>query len=58
MKRKPKTQKGKKYLAKKEGELVEGPKHCLFLRGNKTSKSGMGFMQDVVTLSDLDFHFF
>ena len=50
LKRKPKTQKGKKYLAKKEGELVEGPKLCLMLRANKTSKNCMGFMKDVVRI--------
>lgn len=50
LKRKPKTQKGKKYLAKKKGQLQEGPKLCLMLRGNKTSKSTMGFMKDVVRI--------
>ena len=49
-KRKAKTQKGKKFLAKKEGQLEEGPKLTLFLRGNKTNETVSNFMKDIVSL--------
>ena len=56
VKRKAKTQKGKKYLQSKEGDLEEGVKNTLFLRGNKTSEIVNSFMKDLVyAFSHLNF---
>ena len=49
VKRKAKTQKGKKYLESKEGNLKEGVKNTLFLRGNKTIERVNNYMKDLVS---------
>ena len=39
------TSKGKRYLKQFESTLNEGPRHCLILKGNKTSNTVTSFLK-------------
>ena len=47
-KRKAKTLKGRKFLKRKEPQLIEGPRNTLFLRGTKTSETVSKLMHELV----------
>lgn len=46
-KRKAKTLKGRKFLKRKEPQLIEGPRNTLFLRGTKTSETVSKLMHEL-----------
>jgi len=45
---KPKSQRAKRELEKREAKIVENPKHALFLRGLHTSDVSAGVLKDLV----------
>ena len=48
--KKAKTHKGRKFLERKQAQLVEGKKTAIFVRGQKASLTIQGVMRDLVTL--------
>ena len=47
---KPKTQKGRRFLAKREGKLEENTKRVMLIRGGKTSETVTQALKDIFVL--------
>jgi len=48
--RKPKTQKAKRAMEKREAKIVENPKTAMFIKGHKTSSIVTEVLTDLVSL--------